>query len=163
MFRDFKNYEVFEDGRIFSYITNKFLNPEVNHNGYLRVKLSDNDGKRKNYRVHRVVYEAVTGQPIPEGMTINHIDEDKTNNHISNLNLMTLTENNNYGTHNLRMRRTQSKPVAQYDKDGNLINVYMSSKEVHRQLGYCNSSINSCCNSKLKTAYNYIWKFLDIF
>ena len=51
----------------------------------------------KCYLVHRLVWEAFNG-PIPEGMQVNHIDENKRNNNLDNLNLMTPMENVNWGT-----------------------------------------------------------------
>ena len=165
MFRDFKKYEVFEDGRVWSYASNKWMKPYLHPSGYYYIVLSDNDGKIKNYRVHRVVYESVTSQPIPEGMEVNHINEIKTDNRFENLNLMTRQENNNWGTRNERARKTninnpmRSKQVAQYDKDGNLIQVWPSASEVERVLGYSQGNISQCCNGKQKTAYGYFWKF----
>ena len=69
-FRDYTKYEVFEDGRIWSYWTNKFLKPQTTKDGYQQVNLYDYEGKMKHYLVHRVVWEAVTGSPIPEGYEI---------------------------------------------------------------------------------------------
>lgn len=160
MFRDFTKYEIFEDGRVWSYTSNKWMKPTPSRDGYLQIFLSDNDGKIKNYKVHRVVYESVTGQPIPEGMQVNHIDENKTNNHITNLNLMTCKENANWGTRNERVRRSQSKSVEQYDKDGNLIQVWPSTNEVQRQLGFNKGNISSCCNGRCNSAYGFIWKYV---
>ena len=47
-FRDYSNYEVYEDGRIWSYLRNKFLKPQTVKGGYQQVCLTDNEGKRKN-------------------------------------------------------------------------------------------------------------------
>ena len=58
MFKNFTKYEVYEDGRIWSHKSNKFLKPITRKDGYQQVKLSDNEGKIKMYLVHRVVYEA---------------------------------------------------------------------------------------------------------
>lgn len=159
MFRDFKKYEIFEDGRIWSYKSNKWLKPTLHSSGYLAVHLSDNDGEMKKYLHHRVVYEACSQAPIPEGFDVNHIDEDKTNNHMSNLDLMTRKENVNWGSRNERIVKAKSKKIEQYDKDGNLIQVWPSIIEVHRQLGYSRGGISMCCNGKRKTNKGFIWKF----
>ena len=157
MFRDFKKYEVFEDGRIWSYKTNRWLKPHLRPDGYLIVHLSDNDNNVKTYYLHRIIYEAVTGQPILEGMDVNHIDEDKSDNRFENLNLMTRKENNNWGTHYERI----CKQVEQYDKNGNLIQVWPSIIEIERQLGYRNGHISECCRGKLKTYKGYIWRYVS--
>lgn len=59
--------------------------------GYLRVAVPV-EGKTINRNVHRLVYEAFVG-PIDEGFTVDHIDGDKTNNHWSNLQLMSPEDN----------------------------------------------------------------------
>lgn len=166
MFRDYKKYEIFDDGRIWSYSHNKWIKPQINQKGYFRVHLSDNNNNIKSYLLHRVVYEACTQQPIPEGFDINHINENKIDNRFENLNLMTHKENINFGTHNERVSKGNtnnpiiSKQVAQYDLEGNLINVFPSTSEVQRQLGFETSGISRCCNGKNKSSYGFIWKYI---
>ena len=92
MFRNYKDYDFTYDGKVWSFKRNKWLKPQVGKDGYYTIGLRKN-GKQKWYRLNRATYEAVSGQPIPEGMQVNHIDEDKTNNHFDNLNLMTPKEN----------------------------------------------------------------------
>lgn len=58
----------------------------------IRTEGHEVEGKRKFSKVHRIVWEVHNG-PIPAGMEIDHIDMDKTNNHISNLRLVTHAEN----------------------------------------------------------------------
>ena len=106
MFRDFTKYEVYADGRIWSYKRNKFLKPQTNNKcGYQRVTLVDNEGKKKIYQLHRVVWESVTGEHIPEGYEINHISEDKNDCSFENLELLTHKENCNFGTRNERISK----------------------------------------------------------
>ena len=74
------------------------------------------EGKIKSFLIHRIVFEAFNGE-IPDGMQINHLDECKDNNALSNLNLMTPKENANWGTRNERVstthlnRKDESKPI----------------------------------------------------
>lgn len=65
--------------------------------GYRKVDIKFNNGRRISKTVHRLVYEAFNG-PIPNGLVINHKDEDKTNNSLSNLEAMTRAENIRYGS-----------------------------------------------------------------
>ena len=177
-FRDYSKYEVYEDGRIYSYKSKKFLKPGTSTSGYQVVSLSNNEGEIKKYQLHRVVYESFTGEQIPEGLQINHIDECKTNNHINNLNLMTCKENINYGTANLRRGKSVSKSntnniklstalinntklskqVGAF-KNGELIMSFPSIAECGRQ-GFNSGNVSSCCRGKLKTHKGYEWRYL---
>ena len=161
MFRDFNKYEIYDDGSIWSYARNKWRKPFKKPDGYWNIVLRDNDGNLKNFYLHRVIYEAVSGQPIPDGMDVNHINEDKSDNRFENLNLMTRKENVNFGTGIKRRIKTQSKSVAQYDKEGNVINIYPSLMEVHRQLGFSQGNVSQCCNGRCKQAYGFIWRYVS--
>lgn len=90
---DFPNYAISEDGQIWSFSSNRFLQQEVNHKGYLRVELWNN-GSRSHHFVHRLVGWIFI--KLPEEFngnydiaTINHIDNNKTNNHYTNLEWVT--------------------------------------------------------------------------
>ena len=167
-FRNFEKYEVYEDGRIWSYKTNKWLKPKTLPNGYQQVCLYDNEGKIKMYYLHRVVYEAVTGNPIPKGMQINHRSEDKTDNRFfENLELVTPKENCNFGTRNSRISKAKKgiipkanppKQVGAF-KNGELIFTFPSSNEAGRN-GFKQSAVSDCCNGKRKTHKGYTWKYI---
>lgn len=159
MFKNYTKYEIFEDGRVYSYASKRFLKPRKNdkRGGYNYISLSDNSGEIKNYRLHKVIYEAIKGE-IPEGLDVNHIDEDKTNNSISNLNLMTRKDNINWGSGIERRTEKLSKQVAAY-KDGVLVMTFPSTREAERQ-GYSQGNISKCCNGKLKSYKGYQWRYV---
>ena len=177
-FRDYDNYEIYEDGRIFSYFTKKFLKPATNKDGYQVVGLIDNNGKRKKYLVHRVIYEVFSGEQIPEGMQCNHIDEDKTNNQKSNINLMTPKENVNWGTRTERASKSISKALTNNPKrskamtnnpkiskavgafkNGELVMVFPSTNEAKRQ-GFHQGNVSACCRGEMKTHRGYTWRYI---
>lgn len=163
MFRNFTKYEVFEDGQIWSYPHKKWLKPKTRKDGYQQVNLSDNEGKIKTYQLHRIVYEAVTGEPIPEGMQCNHISEEKTDCSFANLNLLTPKENMNWGTRTERAAKANkngklSKQVGAF-KNGELIMTFSSTKEAGRQ-GFDSGAVSKCCNGKLPHYRGYIWKYI---
>lgn len=97
-FIEYENYKVYEDGSIFSNISNKFLKPD-NAQGYLQVTLSVNKSPIR-IKIHRLV--ALLFVPNPNNYPIiNHIDGNKLNNHFSNLEWCTYEHNNKHARDNL--------------------------------------------------------------
>jgi len=149
-----------KNGRKFS-VKERILKPFSNQDGYLRVGLYEDDsGKRKTIKVHRLVCEAFHENP-EDKPCVNHIDENKANNSASNLEWCTYEENVNHGTRNARSAKALSKLVGQYTRDGKLIKIWQSTMEVKRQLGFNAGAISEAARGKLKTAYGYIWKYID--
>ena len=155
-FLNYSNYEVFEDGRIWSYRKNKYLKPQTQKNGYQVVNLYDNDGKMKKYLVHRIVYETFSGEPIPNNMQVNHIDERKDNNARSNLNLMSPKQNTNWGSGIERVAKALSKQVGAY-KNGELVMVFPSTMEAGRN-GFDQGSVSRCCRNCFHREGNNVYK-----
>ena len=170
IFKDVKGYEglyqVSNFGRLMNLNfrgtgKNKFMKPSKNSKGYFQVHLSKN-GKRKMCKVHRLVAEAFI--PNPNNLTeINHIDEDKTNNRVENLEYCTHEYNCNYGTRNKRVSKTLtngkcSKIVLQYSLDGEFIREWPSTRECERN-GYYHGYIAACCRGEYNSAYGYIWRY----
>ena len=145
-------------------VKEKILKPSINHRGYYQVQLwKQSIGKR--YMVHRLVWEAFNGS-IPEGLQVNHISERKSENRLSNLNLMTPKENINYGTGierstKKRINGKYSKPVLQFTLDNILVKEYPSIRQAERETGFANSNIIKCCNGKRKQAYGYKWRYKE--
>lgn len=130
--------------------------------GYMKVGLVKN-GKRTTKPVHRLVAEAFIPNPDnkPE---INHIDGNKKNNSVDNLEFCTRLENIRHAWSTGLKSREQyqnscgSKPVAQYDKNMNLVKIWPSASEAKRA-GFSDSLICLCCKGKRKTHKGYIWKY----
>lgn len=154
-------YEVSDKGRVKSigYGKERILKPGRAGGGYLKVGLRKNRERKMCY-VHRLVAQTFipNSDNLPE---INHIDEDKTNNKVSNLEWCDRKYNQNYGTRNQRVSDKLSKPVLQYEKSGAFVREWKSTRDVQRTLGYFNNYISSCCLGKRKSAYDFIWKFKD--
>ena len=88
----YENYHIYDDGRVWSCCRGKgkFLKPGT-RDGYKHVVLCKN-GKMKNMNIHRLV--AVAFIPNPENKPqVDHIDQCRTNNHVSNLRWATNSEN----------------------------------------------------------------------
>ncbi len=156
-FRDYSNYEIYEDGRIWSYKTKRFLKPGTNTSGYQVVVLTDNKGKGKMYLLHRVIFETFSGEPIPECMQCNHISEDKTDNRFCNINLMTPKQNINFGTGISRRAKKISKQVGAFNKNGELVMTFQSTMEAQRN-GFHSSAVSACCRNCYSREGNNIYK-----
>ena len=154
----FPKYYIEDDGRVWSEKSNRYLTLQTTSAGYLYVKLRDSEQKQRLKLIHRLVAEAFI--PNPEGYKeVNHKDEDKTNNQISNLEWCTRIYNINYGTRNKRT----SRAVGMYDKETNqLIKEFNSVSDAAKFLDKYESrnSISKCASGKLKTAFGYKWSYL---
>lgn len=104
--RSFDRYVKYSNGQIHLH-KGKVLSPGKNTKGYLFVILTCNR-KRKTINVHRLV--AIAFLPNPDNLPeVNHIDEDKTNNRVENLEWCDRNYNLNYGTARIRSRDTNIK------------------------------------------------------
>ena len=139
-------------------IKDRTLKCSRNSGGYSGVTLHK-DGCTKFVNIHRIVAEAFVPNPL-EKEEVNHKDENPSNNHASNLEWVTHKENLNYGTRNERIAKANSKPVAQYTKDGAFIKALASAAEVKRQLGFNHSNIIQVAKGNRKTACGFIWKYV---
>lgn len=150
------HYQASNLGRIRSLKYNevRILKPGENGWGYYLVNLYLNNVK-KTSSVHRLTWTAFNGQ-IPEGLEINHKDEDKTNNSLANLELVTPSQNINYGTRNKRI----SKRIQMIDKNNNTLKTFNSLTEAAQFFNKKSvGNISNCLNGHSKSAYGYKWKF----
>lgn len=133
--------------------------------GYLQASIGG-----VNKGVHIWVYLTFVGD-IPEGVEVNHIDEDKHNNCVWNLNLMTRSQNVNWGMRNARVAAAltnntkTSKAVQALDKNGNVVYEFPSLMEAQRQ-GFKASAVSECCRNcyslhKGNNYKGYIWQYKD--
>lgn len=156
--------EHYRGGKTFKKGKIKALN--VRKDGYVSVQLSK-DAKARTLRVHRLVAEAFIPNPnnLPQ---VNHKDENKGNNHVSNLEWCTVGYNVNYGTRIKRIKEKEDfnivniknrKRVARYSLDGEFIEEFNSMTEVEKKLGFHRPNISKCCNGHINSVYDSIWVF----
>lgn len=163
IWKDIKEYEgiyqVSNLGRVKRVETDRILKGRKDKGGYLVVNLYKNS-ILSNKKIHRLVAQAFI--PNTENKSqVNHIDEDKTNNMISNLNWMTAKENLNHGTHNERVSKTLSIPtIATNIKTGESQEFY-GARECARHLGLDPSHITAVLKGKRKQTGGYTFKYKE--
>ena len=139
--------------------------------GYHYVRLTKN-GKTKGFRVHRLVAEAFIPNPNNNPI-INHKDENRLNNHVSNLEWCDCKYNLNYGNSRKKLSESLIKnrgvKVVQKNREGQVIAEYKSIIEASRATGIPNQNINKVVHKKYDkqrngkyykrtTAGGYIWE-----
>lgn len=162
---NFPNYEVSSNGEVRSINYNhtgicKTLKPSISSKGYYGVILVK-DSRRFYRSVHRLVAEAFL--PNPNDLPyINHRDENKLNNKVSNLEWCTAKYNIRYGScidrRANKQRLTRGVSVISIDNDGNKVK-YISAKEASRVTGINQGSISKCCNGERRIAGGFKWKY----
>lgn len=159
--------------RFINNMTNKekvfLITPKLINTGYYKVMLYKG-GKWENAFVHRLVAAAFipneAGRP-----QVNHIDGNKTNNVVTNLEWCTQSENNRHAyrtglrsapaTGRFGADSYKAIPVEMLDKDtGKVICRFGSLIDAAKYVGAKKSChICSCCKGKLKTAYGHGWRY----
>lgn len=127
------------------------LRKTLDKNGYERVCLCKN-GTSKRYSLHRIVAENFLDG---NGEDVNHIDGNKSNNCVSNLEWCTHKENMEKA---VQTGLIKTKRVRQCI-NGKVVQIYNSLCDVCRTTGYSKANISKCCQGKRKSAYGYEWKF----
>ena len=161
--RSGKTYKHFTKGRILKHV--------VNNRGYHCVNLYK-DGVCERFLVSRLVARAFIPNPdnLPE---VDHIDENKDNNNVSNLRWCTRQFNNTRGIQSREGREKTSefrmKKVGMYDTMGKLLKIYKGIRIAERDTGLKNTNISHCCKWNLEqkgrmknnhTCGGYIWRYL---
>ncbi len=166
------DYEVSEFGQVRNnrngYV---LLGRECGNSGYLIVVFSI-EGKRRVRSIHRLVALNFIDNPLKKP-TVNHIDGNKHNNCLSNLEWATHSENNQH-SYDIGLKKyrplhykgklgaahNRSKKVFQYDFKGNLINNYGSASEAHRKTGINISDICKCANRQTYQSGGFVWSYI---
>lgn len=152
-------YAVSDSGYIWSFRRQKMLKPKIDRYGYEVVALSKG-GKVYHRTVHRIVARAFIPNPgnLP---TVNHINEIKTDNRVSNLEWASVADNDNHGTRNERMADAKCHlPVKQILSDGTTV-TFKGAKEASRKTGINRCCIALCCKGIRKTAGGYAWRYTN--
>lgn len=153
-------YSITDDGIVFSYHSNKKirLSTHIDYKGYEVVQL--HNGNHKSIRVHRLV--AIQFIPNPNNLPqVNHIDENKSNNVVSNLEWCDNKYNANFGTRKEKLKISHQIPVIKMDLNGSDLKFYESVLLAKQHTGLDNSGISACCKGRYKTYGGYRWKYAN--
>ena len=179
-------YQITDDGRVYSLISNKFLKEGINNKGYHKVELYKNKIK-KTMLVHRLVAMVFLENPNPEKFNqVNHKNGNKNKNDVSNLewcdqfyNMKHASENNLLKDQRgkklsketkLKMSKTRKghpatyhKKVAQINPDTNeIIKIFNSTYDAAKEIGCHHTSISEVCRHKNNriTTKGYKWEYI---
>lgn len=169
-YQDYELHYSDDEQKVYSKKSGKYLKNNLDKDGYYHVTLCNEKGK-KNYSLHRLVWYCINGD-IPKGLEVNHLNENKTDNRIENLNLMSRKENINWGTRNQKCSEKMignnnrpKKTIVGINKQTYEIIEFISSMEAERQdKRFNNGNINQCCQHKTyKSVNGYYWFYQDEF
>ena len=150
-------YQISNYGRVKSFHRNKerLLTPSPNRDGYLIVHLC-NGGTKRTCRVNRLVAEAFCDNPNGYN-EVNHLDENRQNNHYTNLVWVTHQENMQHSANNRKGKQAfKKKPVRCLETN----TVYESVKAAAFAVDGKPSGLSACLNGARNTHRGYHWEFV---
>ena len=155
------NYEVSTNGQVRNRTTKKILKGRLSKNGYLQVSIKiDATQKFCNRYIHRLVALHFIQNPNNK-REVNHIDGNKENNTLSNLEWVTSSENQKH-RHLIGNKKTSNRHIGMFNKKGEMVKDFNSILEA---VAYFNKTsrvnIDNALQGKQYTAYGYVWKYLD--
>jgi len=152
----FDNYAVSNYGKIKNVKNGNFLTPTKNNQGYLRYVFCQN-GIKKGFNIHRLV--ALYFIPNPSGLPyVNHIDGDKTNNNVSNLEWCTAKQNDAHAREN--GLKVQNKPIKTTHIETGKIFIFNSVGEASSILNINKGTIHKVLSKKRNKTHGYTFEYI---
>lgn len=148
-------YQVSNLGRVKSKLRKGRILKPINTKKYYSVILCKNSTTKEIY-VHRLVAYAFIPNPQNKPF-INHIDGNKQNNYVENLEWCTQSENCRHA-YKIGLNKGRSKPVFQFNKFGHYVRTWKSQSKASETLKIPQSLISSCCKRKRKQAGGFTWR-----
>jgi len=137
----------------------KLMKPKKHKCGYLCIGLTKN-GVKKFYTIHRLVAIAFIPKE-PNKNIVNHINENKEDNRVDNLEWCNASYNNTYGTRIERVTKKTSKRVIQFSLDGEKIKEYPSISQASRETNISAGNIVSNIKGLYAYAGGYLWEYAN--
>lgn len=160
------------------YSKTRIMRGEVTFNGYARVGLTK-DNKTRKVRIHRLVAETFIDNPHNLEQ-VNHIDGNKNNNKVNNLEWVNRSQNMKHAYKNNLIFAPKGNKSSLYGKINGLCkhskkvicvttgDVYDSIIEIERKYGINHAGISACCIGKRKSAGKHpvtgeklVWKYYE--
>lgn len=153
----YSNYYITVDGDVYSTHYNRFLE-RSEKSEYPKICMIDDDKKRHTLLVHKMV--ALTYLPNPNNLEqINHIDGNKYNPKLSNLEWISASDNIKHAIES-GLRKKAGTPIIQYTKDGTFVAKHKSLRDAAKSLGLVDSGkIGECCKEDISEYKGYVWRF----
>ncbi len=151
-------YEVSDYGRV-RHKDGQEIGGSINNYGYRAYSLFK-DGKRYTAKGHRLVAEAFI--PNPDGKrNVNHLDGNRDNNYVENLEWATHGENINHAIKELSIDFS-AKPVVQMTLSGDVVAIWANASVAARLLNGNSQLISACCRGTAKSTGDYNWRFAEL-
>lgn len=134
----------------------KIISPYPNSKGYMLVRTNENK-KTYHHQLHRVVLSTFCPLLDDSNYQVNHIDGDKSNNNLSNLEWCTCKENIQHAIQNKLIDNT--KRVSMYSLNGDFIKEFDSITDAEKETGVLGVNISACCKHKIRQSGGYQWRY----
>ena len=156
--KGFPNYYVTDNNSVVNKHTGRILKPSPDRSGYMTVCLCK-DGRNHPRRVHRLVAEAFLEQPSEKAYQVNHINGDKTDNRLRNLEYVTPSQNmyHSYANGLNHWEGYNERPVRIVETG----EVYKSQAECARAIGGNQPNINACLAGRRRSHLGYHYEYAE--
>lgn len=149
-------YQVSSYGRVKNTKTNRIMRGSYGSDGYYRVELALKCEPRRKFLVHRLVWETFVDGNID---VINHINGNKSDNRLSNLENVSHKENMRKAAE--ETNAWNFRKVAQYDKEGNYIRTFLNASDAARAIGILPGSLRNTIRRNGYTRNGYYFEYIE--